>query len=204
MFADKNNINKGDTNGGITLCEKPREDANAAFGRIYDEWYGPLFYLLLRLTGSGEHAKDIVHDVFLRLWEKRGVIDTAEGLKPYLFAATRNAAASLFRKLKAERNYLASSVAAEASGSTGGYGAPYEQAVSREMELLTEYAMSRMPGQRRRVFELSYRDGLSPAEIASELGITPRSVSDHLYEARSAIQKLFLVLAAIGLLQGGL
>ncbi len=188
-------MSKGDIIGGragdnIHLFDKSGVDADAAFGRVYDAWYGPLFCLLLRLTGSEDHAKDIVHDVFLRLWEKRHTIDMTNGVKPSLFAAVRNAAANLFHKRKAERNYLAGTVAAGGSGSAGDYASPDQQAAYHEMELITAYAVSRMPEQRRRVFELSYRDGLSPTEIASRLGIPARSVSDHLYEARGAIQKL--------------
>ena len=186
----RGDILRGKADDNIRPHGRADVDADAAFGRVYDAWYGPLFYLLLRLTGSEDHAKDIVHDVFLRLWERRHAIDMTNGVKSYLFAAVRNAATNLFRKGKAERNYLAGTVAAGGSGSAGDYASPDQQTVFNEMELLAAYAAGRMPEQRRRVFELSYRDGLSPAEIATRLGITARSVHDHLYEARAAIQKL--------------
>ncbi len=180
----------GEADVEVRLLEKRHEDADTLFGQAYDAWYGPLFHLLLRLTGSEDHARDIAHDVFLRLWEKRDTIDTTNGVKSYLFAATRNATTDLFRKRKAERGYIAHFLASENPGGAGDYATPDTLAVSHEIELIVTYAVSRMPEQRRRVFGLSYGDGLSPAEIASLLDITPRAVSDHLYEARRAIQKL--------------
>ncbi len=180
----------GKADAEVRPLERPGGDADVAFEQAYDAWYGPLFGFLLRLTGSEDQAKDIMHDVFLRLWEKRHSIAMTDSVKSYLFAAVRYAAADLFRKRKAEQNYLAGSAAAGGSGRSGDYAAPDEQAAYHEMELIAAYAVGRMPEQRRRVFELSYRDGLSPAEIASHLGISPRSVSDHLYEARGALQKV--------------
>ena len=186
----ENHRSNGKADAEVRLLESPGGDADVAFEQAYDAWYSPLFYLLLRLTGSEDQARDIVHDVFLRLWEKRHSIAMTDSVKSYLFAAVRNAAADLFRKRKAERNYIAGSAAVGGSGTVGDYAAPDALAASNEMELIAACAVGRMPEQRRRVFELSYRDGLSPAEIASHLGISPRSVSDHLYEARSAIQKV--------------
>ncbi len=167
------------------LLERFRAGDDAAFEQIYMQWFGPIFYLLKRLTGSVEDARDITQDVFCRIWEKRGNIEVDKGVKSYLFSAARNSATKLFDKNRAADNYVSEAGRSDDEGVSS-----FELVAAREIALLTEYVIDRMPKQRRQVYELSYKGGLSPAEIALKLDISPRAVHDHLYQARSSIREI--------------
>jgi RNA polymerase sigma-70 factor (ECF subfamily) len=53
--------------------------------KIYQLYSARLFGRLLRLIKSEVHTKEILQDVFLKLWEKRKSIDTEKSFRSYLF-----------------------------------------------------------------------------------------------------------------------
>lgn len=156
-----------------------------AFEAIYLQWRKPLYFLLKRLTGSADNAEDIVQDVFGKLWETREKIDPNQDVKFYIYLLARQSAYKLLRKEKAAKNYIESS-----EFDMEYYANSHELVVAKETELLAEYAIRTMPEQRREVYLLSYKDGLSPAEIAKKLNIPSKNVSDHLYHARKHIKEI--------------
>lgn len=66
-----------------------KDQTTNCYQRIYME-YAPM---LLRFAGkfvSGFFAEDIVHDVFLKLWDKQVFLLPDDDLKRILFVAVRN------------------------------------------------------------------------------------------------------------------
>ena len=49
-----------------------------------------LFGLCLRMMGDSDEAKDIVQDVFLKLWSTREVLNSIENISGYVATITRN------------------------------------------------------------------------------------------------------------------
>jgi RNA polymerase sigma-70 factor (ECF subfamily) len=183
------NNNDGIAEDKVRLLEKFREGDTTAFEQIYKQWFGPIYSLLRRLTGSEDDAKDITQDVFSRLWEKRKNIEARRGVESYLFSAARNATVDLFRKKRAAGNYRDGIRISSATPV-----APDEVKIAEDLEQLIEKMMIKMSDKRREVFNLSYAGGLTTSEIASQLGYTPKTVDNHLYQARSHIQKLISML----------
>lgn len=57
----------------------------------YYESYFPLLYLhALRMLDDREEAKDVVQEVFFKIWDKRNEISIKESVKSYLYKSTRN------------------------------------------------------------------------------------------------------------------
>src|SRR3989449_11356039 len=71
--------------------------ADHAWKAAFETHYVDLCEYVLRLAGSGEAAQDIVHDLFLRLWDARGPRDSVRLSRPYLYVAARNGALKYLR-----------------------------------------------------------------------------------------------------------
>src|SRR5256885_6977006 len=71
--------------------------ADHAWQAAFETHYVDLCEYVLRLVGSGEAAQDIVHDLFLRLWDARGSRDSVRLSRPYLYVAARNGALKYLR-----------------------------------------------------------------------------------------------------------
>src|SRR5947199_9640037 len=69
----------------------------AAWESAFEACYVDLCEYVLRLVGSAEAAEDVVHDLFLQLWDTRGAPGQGRLSRPYLFVAARNRALKYLR-----------------------------------------------------------------------------------------------------------
>ena len=140
-----------------TLLEKIKYGDEKAFDAIYLRWYLPIFNFLKLLLRNEHDAEDLTQDIFATLWNKWDIIIPAKKGRPFLFTLARNVAADCHRKKSTAKNYMADAV----FGSDEDYS-PHDFVVVKEIELITEYAISTMPEQRRQVYLFSYKEGLKP------------------------------------------
>jgi len=58
------------------------------FRDVYDRYSGPLFRFLYRFTGNNQVSEEILHDIFLEVWN--GKFREVGGLKSWLFTVAKN------------------------------------------------------------------------------------------------------------------
>ena len=61
---------------------------------------------------------------------------------------------------------------------------------NRDLLLLIQLAVEKMPGQRQRIFRMSREEGIANDEIARRLGISTRTVENQISRALSELRKL--------------
>lgn len=187
--TDQPNTNPDKTPGvprhAMLLAERFREGDTNAFKTIYMQWYDPVFFLLKRISRNELDAEDLAQDVFSTLWMQHATIDPSKDIRGYIFTLARRAAFKHIRRNKVRNEFL-SSIEVNSDGSDD----LREKILAKEMELLTDLIVSKMPAQRREAYLLSLKDGLDPAEIAERLDISPKSARDHIYQARKEIKEV--------------
>ena len=79
---------------------------NAAFEEIYRRYYAKLFYYVLQSTSfSNIETKDIIHDVFVKVIEKKEKFDISKKLSAWLYSFTHNACTNIYKhKLVIEKS----------------------------------------------------------------------------------------------------
>jgi len=77
------------------LLERLRQGDRTALETWYRALHDPLWRMAIVLTGSREHAEEIVQDVFLALWAQRERVSS--DVRAYLYASVRNAAKLRYR-----------------------------------------------------------------------------------------------------------
>ncbi len=170
-----------------------KEGNHDAYDEVYIRYRDPIYNFLKILTRSDVAAEEIAQEVFVNVWEKRDKINPAKNIKSYLYTIARNAALQYFNRQKVHGRFTDFSAAAGNSESVSSE----ELVIAKETEILIEIALSRMPAQRRRVFEMSHYEGLSNEIIAEQLEISKSNVTSHLSNARKDIKEvlaLFILL----------
>ena len=79
------------------LVEAFRKGDDKAFSLLYDMYVQPLFNYGMRLTSDRELVKDCIHDVFVKVYQKRNEAIGYTNFKSYLFISLRNRILDEFR-----------------------------------------------------------------------------------------------------------
>ncbi len=143
-----------------------------AFSLIYDRYSRPLFSIALRVLNDSREAEDIVHDVFIALWNKAGDFASDRGTAfGWCVTLTRNRAIDRVRARKRRGELLA-----ESAPSDLGYDENQaENADSgdmlwqKEKAAAVRHALEALPSEQRSALQLAYFGGLTQQEIAARL-----------------------------------
>jgi RNA polymerase sigma-70 factor (ECF subfamily) len=160
-------------------------DDELAFAEIYQRYKGVLFLHAYRILGSEEEAKDILQDLFAKLWTKRASINLKTTLSAYLYSSVRNRIFDLIAHKKVEEKYISSLAWFIEEGEC------ITDHLMREKELseLIEKEIAMLPPKMREVFLLSRKQNLSHKEIADELNISDKTVKKQVNNALNILRE---------------
>lgn len=154
------------------------------FGIVYQFYKPKLFVIVNSYIPSQEDAEEIVHDVFVKLWEKWETLQITSNFTGYLYSMTRNACLDYLRK---QKNKLTKEMSTEQQEFWLNHGALADDMASsilvNELESLVESAIEELPEKCRKVFKKSRLEGLCHQEISKELEISPKTVENHITRA---------------------
>lgn len=146
-------------------------------------WHG-LHRYATRLVGRSEDATDLVQETFIRVWEHRARWISGGSVRAYLYRIVRNFAHQQHRHMG-----VRSRSEFEIRQNLPRVATPAEEFAKRELHEAFEAAVRRLPQQRREAFELVRLRGLSLQEAAEVMGVTRRTVANHLYLAAKDLEE---------------
>jgi len=149
----------------------------SAFTKIYRHYHASLYVYLLRFCKVPSLAEDLVHDVFLKVWEIRDRINPELSFTGYLYRIARNHVIKTIDKLATDKNFRDQLFSQLDDVSTV---QPEQQVRAKEYDRLFQEALVRMPPQRLNVFKLCRQEGKSYDEVALLLGISRNAVKKHM------------------------
>lgn len=142
------------------------------FEHLFRAHFNDLCCFARKYTGDINAAKEIVHDVFLRIWENRKTFEWNKPAKSYLYTAVYHRSLNEIRNRKRlvsrDQQVHQRSLIEEAD-----YSNPIETA---ELEDRINHALDQLPERCREVFELSRFAHLKYSEIADQLQISVKTV----------------------------
>jgi RNA polymerase sigma-70 factor (family 1) len=158
-----------------------------AFEKIYQLYSPRLYGKLLKLVKSESQAKEILQDVFMKLWEHRNAIDPEKSFRSYLFKIAENKVYDFFRKAAREKNMESRLIAS----STVNYNVIDDFISGDENLAKLQQAIDLLPPQRQLVIRLCKLEGKSYKEVSELLGISVSTISDHIVKGTKSIREYF-------------
>lgn len=155
-----------------------------AFELIYNRYKGVLYIHAYKMLRDEDEAKDVVQELFIKLFSKASVICLRTTLSAYLYASIRNRILDIIAHKRIKTDYLAS---LEDFVQQGVYTTDQ---LMREKELAfqIEKEVSLLPEKMRQIFEMSRNANLSHKEIAAKLDISDKTVKKQISNALKLIK----------------
>jgi len=170
------------------------DDKNFEF--LFNSYFDLMVSMAYRYVKDLSVAKDIVHDTFAAIWEKRSTIDLSKPVKSYLFTTVNNKSLNYIRDNKKFVKAEGADLDLESTNMNGS-----EIAISNEITDRVEKALNLLPDKCRSVFEMSRFEGLSYKQIAEKMGISNKTVENQMSKAlkifREVLKDLYFVLFTI-------
>jgi len=156
-----------------------------AFDEIFAFYSKKLYHFALGLVKDRAVAEDIIQQVFVELWEKRGLVNINLSFENYIFTITYNSIRKYFRNKSIEirvKDYLIhnSTEIIENTDSSVIYDELFE---------LAKNTIEKLPPKRKIVYKLSRQEGMKINEIACKLNITKKTAENHLSMALKFLKK---------------
>lgn len=186
----------------FALWDAIRQDDEHAFAALFERYWSRLFKLAFAQVPDREVCAEIVHDIFLGLWQKRHELEIAAFL-PYLTAATRYQVYHHRRTARVIPLQYAEQCETLTTATSRNHGE--EALVDGELERSLAAYLGQLPARCREIFLLSRNQQLSNHEIADRLGISKRVVENQITAALRHLRlslKHLMLLAALLLTRG--
>jgi RNA polymerase sigma-70 factor (family 1) len=168
------------------LVEKLMKGDERAFAALYRKYHGSLYRYAWKFLRSDDDAKEIVHDVYFKVWEKRETLNSDLSIKYFLIRICKNMV--LNQLVRAAR---ASAYKEEAliSLRENPENETEDAVIYADFEKFAHAAVAHLPAQRQAVYKMCKMDGKSYEEAAEAFGISKGTVRDHMLKASRSIKK---------------
>ncbi len=157
-----------------------------AFNVIFKTYYTGLCYYANDLVKDANCSREIVQDVFIKLWEIRFSIIIKSSLKSYLYRMVYNKCIDFLKQHTAVKNREVhiDEIASQINRIVFGDPVePFDDVYCEQMEAELEKAINNLPAQCKNVFILSRHKKLSYPQIAKKLNISVSSVKSQIKRA---------------------
>ncbi|MFW5877474.1 MAG: RNA polymerase sigma-70 factor [bacterium] len=164
----------------ISLLSALQRGDEEAFNFFFQRYNSILYSYAFKVMNDSEEAKEVVQNVFLRLWEKREKISIDRSVRSYLLRCIYNECFNVikhrkirFRAMDALKNDLLRTSGENKINFCGNF----------ELYELVRETVNTLPPRRKKVFVLSRYQQLKNREIAEEMNISSKTVENHITKA---------------------
>lgn len=162
-----------------------RNNSIIAFDALFHKYSDRLYAFSVSILKNQEESKEVVQEVFTRIWEKRSEINPSKSFKSFIFTISYNLVIDHFRLKLKDKEFKQSL---------------YENTAINQVQNLQEFdleiitakikqAVGELPEKRKRVFLMSREDGMTQKEIAKQLGISVKTVENQINLSLRYIRK---------------
>lgn len=170
----------------MKLVEAIKQGDEQAYRALYEKYYRRVYFFALKSVKNPGDAEDISQSIFLKIWEKRALLNITLPIEPQVFQIAKGVVIDYYRA-ETTRQQLLSRIYDQVPSYNN-----EPDSVSANDSIRMEHlkkAIEELPDKRREVFKLSRYHGLTYDEIANELCISKNTVRVHITKALTTLRK---------------
>ncbi|WP_028666383.1 RNA polymerase sigma-70 factor [Runella zeae] len=154
-----------------------------AFREIYLRYWRKLYAMARQKIQDVEGLEEIIQDIFLRLWERRGTLQIQQ-LDAYLFTAVRYACINHLKSIMTQEKYVAYAT----YHSTEFCCDTEEQLELDDLINAVEQQLNTLPEKTKTIFKMNRLEYKTVKEISCKLKIPERTIEYHLSQAIKSLR----------------
>jgi RNA polymerase sigma-70 factor (ECF subfamily) len=170
-----------------------KQDDEPAFAEIYHRYATNIAEFAGSKLYSLEDARDIIHDVFVKLWVERKTLVVTSNLKTYLYTIVRYKVIDRIRRNATDERYK------EALQSLANWqeASAEHRLAAKELEKKIRKTVDELPPKTREVYLLSREEHYTVRDIAEKLNVSEQTVKNQITSALKRLRDSLLVLLLI-------
>lgn len=159
------------------LLQHIRKDDHSAFDELFGRYWERMYKAAWNRLDDEAAAQDVVQEIFIKIWQRRHVLEIQISVEHYLLSAVRLSVIDYFRLQKVSRKRMEDAlqrveILEESINANTGYF---------ELERTLAEAVSHMPEMLQRIYELRSSNH-SIKDIAGKLGLAEQTVKNYISE----------------------
>ena len=168
----------------VTLLTDLKSGSGDAFKFFYNKYSIQLYRRIYKLVKIEVIAQEVLQDLFVKVWEKRELIDPSQSFKSYLYTVAERLVYDHYRS-ETRKARLAREMA---ENTTELYSHTEEHIFEKEMQSRINKAIANLPAQQKLVFTLCKIDGKTYEQVSELLGISTATINTHITRATKTIK----------------
>jgi RNA polymerase sigma-70 factor (ECF subfamily) len=153
------------------LVRRMASGDKGALAQLYDRFNRPIYSTALFILHDASEAQDIVHDVFLVLWEKADRFEASRGTAfSWAVTLTRNRSIDRLRTLRRRATLLERTAPADLGYEQNpAWAEANDHASVGDDARVVRAAFATLPDDQKKALELAFYSGLTQQQIAERL-----------------------------------
>jgi len=151
-----------------------KQGREEGFNHFFNTLYKPLYFFATRYVKDSAAAEDIITDSFIRLWDKREIFETEQGINAYLYKSVYNASIRWLQNQQRKTFHLSSYTKQNDTTEQ-----PYlDNIIKAETINNLHNEIAHLPNQCKTVFTKIFIEGKSVSETAQEMNLTISTIKN--------------------------
>lgn len=159
------------------------EDDHNAFKELFFEFYPSLCVFAGRYISFSDVCEDIVQEVFYSIWKNRKNLNIHSSFRNFLITSVRNRCLDHLRKESSHNIYIENYTSSFTSPS------PVDVYTTNELQEMLQIALNKLPENVQLAFEMSRTKEMTYNEIATEMGVSPKTVESYISQALKTLRE---------------
>lgn len=142
------------------------EGSKGAYAELYYRYKDKAFNTAYRIVGDYEGARDVVHDVFLKIYVEAPGFQHKSSFSSWLYRIVVNRSLDEARRLKRRRSQISTEALGDNLVSANATEQPERAAIGKEAEAELAVALMKLSPKLKAVITLRYFESLTYEEVA--------------------------------------
>jgi len=162
-----------------------KNDDIKAFDNLFEEYGKRLYHFAYGYLKSKDDAEEIVQEVFLKVWRNRKQLKPDLSFKAYIFKIAYHQILEILKQINRRQAYRH-----EIIDESIFFNDDTNTRLNYQMLLeKVESLIQKLPSRQKEILLKRKKEGIPVKEIATQLGVSPKTVENHLTQALKSIKK---------------